>query len=130
VSVRFIVFGLLCAALVASCFGPALARYRLAPADEYFGRSKMSVLEINNRLNDCTFRARHHVRASAILGDASRTQDAMADWGAKYPADPWLPRFWWRLANLYAMMPSAGAHSRASIALVRYRSYGRSVGAR
>ena len=126
VSVRLMLCGLLCAALLASCFATALARYRLAPADEYFGRSKMSILEINNRLRECTFRAQHGVRAGVILGDARRTEDAMTDWGRKYPADPWLAHYWWRLASLYSLMPSSTAHARATIALVQFRRYGHS----
>jgi hypothetical protein len=118
--------GLLCAALFASCFGAAMAHSRLAPADEYFGRSKMSILEINNRIRDCAFRANHGVRPSRLLGDAQRTQDAMDDWSRKYPGDPWLSHYWWRLAKLYALMPSATAHARESIALVRFHQFDRS----
>jgi hypothetical protein len=109
---------------MASCFGPALARIRLAPADEYFGRSKMSILEMNNRLNDCTFRAQRHVSPGAIMGDAQRTEDAMADWSRKYPSDPWLPRYWWRLGRLYAMMPSQAAHAEANVAFIQFHHYG------
>lgn len=111
---------------MASCFGAALARYRLAPADEYFGRSKMSVLEINNRIRDCSFRAGHGVRPGLLLGDAQRTQDAMNDWSRKYPNDPWLSHYWWRLAMLYSLMPSDTAHVREAGALAQFRRYHRS----
>ncbi|MDQ2992469.1 MAG: hypothetical protein M3R30_06585 [Candidatus Eremiobacteraeota bacterium] len=123
-SVRVMLCGLLCAALLASCFAAALARYRMAPADEYFGRSKMSILEINNRLREGTYRARRGVRPSVLLGDAQRTQDAMYDWSRKYPADPWLSHYWWRLASLYSLMPSATAHQRETLALVQFHSFG------
>jgi len=111
---------------MASCFGAALARYRLAPADEYFGHSKMSVLEINNRIRDCAFRASHGVRPGLLLGDAQRTQDAMNDWSRKYPGDPWLSHYWWRLAKLYALMPSDTAHVREARALAQFHRYNRS----
>ncbi len=102
-----------------------MARGRVAPADEYFGHYKMSVLEINNRLHDCEYRAKHGVRPSIILGDAGRTADAMADWEHKYPTDPWLPHFYWRLALLYSNLPSATAHAREPDALMHYHRVAR-----
>ncbi len=83
----------------------------------------MSILEINNRLRECTYRANHGVRPGLLLGDAQRTQEAMLDWAHKYPADPWLSHYWWRLASLYSLMPSSTARQRETLALVQFHHY-------
>jgi hypothetical protein len=79
------------------------AHVRLAPADEYFGRQKMSILEVGNRLRDMTRRL-HDNGASAqdIMHTALMTDDAMRDWQRKYPADPWLRKDRAALSHIYA----------------------------
>jgi len=125
VIVRFMFCAFLCTVLLASSLAAVSARTRLAPADEYFGHSKMSILEMNNRLRDGTFRAKHRARARDVLRDALRTEDAMLDWTRKYPRDPWVAHYWWRLASLYSLVPSDTAHGRELVALERYHRYAR-----
>ncbi len=71
-----------------------------APADEYFGPFKASVLEIRNRLvafeRDADWDLRRHVRGINNL------ELAIEDWYRKYPRDPWLPGFTNRLIRVYA----------------------------
>ncbi|HZT14152.1 MAG TPA: hypothetical protein VFA29_15235 [Candidatus Baltobacteraceae bacterium] len=75
---------------------------RLAPADEYFGRQKMSILEIGNRLRDLAARVRYaNSDASDLMNTAAMTEDAMRDWQRKYPGDPWLKRDRSQLALVY-----------------------------
>ncbi len=89
----------LSSALAAMQMGGAFARQvslqqillsRMAPADEYFGRQKESVLEIRNRLDafdrqtDSDMQQRGTIHALNDLGNCIR------DWERKYPRDPWL----------------------------------------
>ena len=81
---------------------PAAAATRVAPADEYFGHLKMSILGIRNQLRDLETRVTYRGQSrSSLLGKASFLEDAMADWSAKYPADPWIPGFRTRLRLCY-----------------------------
>jgi len=92
-----------CAAAPAVCLanGPA-------PADEYFGPFKESVLEIRNRLmafeRESTWVLRREVRGIDNL------EVTMEDWYRKYPRDPWIAGFAKRLAHVYAR--AHDAHGR------------------
>ena len=87
---------------------------RVAPADEYFGRLKMSILGIRNELRDLDQRLTFSPDAGpAVLGSAAMVEDAIRDWQAKYPADPWLPRSVYQLTHLYARVHSGDGHLKA-----------------
>ncbi|HEX3551009.1 MAG TPA: hypothetical protein VHT53_11565 [Candidatus Elarobacter sp.] len=76
--------------------GPAHAASMrdLAPADEYFGRLKMSVLGIRNELVTLEHRAQGGDRnVAAMAGKLALVDDAMRDWRSRYPRDTWLPRY-------------------------------------
>ncbi len=67
----------------------------MAPADEYFGHQRESILEIRNRLRDLA-----RLTDDQIYGRMSELEDlrdAVLDWQHKYPHDPWLPRMLERL---------------------------------
>ena len=85
----------------------AESRSRLAPADEYFGRFRMSPLEITNRINDAE-------RRGAGYRGLVNTQDAIEDWTAKYPADPWIAPREYRMSRLFAHLRSADGNAEAS----------------
>jgi hypothetical protein len=68
---------------------------RMAPADEYFGRMKESILEIRNRLNDLDGLTGGEI--SGRMSELRDLRDAILDWKHKYPLDPWLPRMLERL---------------------------------
>ncbi len=87
-----------CALLAAfiALAGPARAASMrdLAPADEYFGRLKMSVLGIRNELGTLERRAESGDRdVAALAGKLALVDDALRDWRAHYPRDTWLPRY-------------------------------------
>jgi len=66
----------------------------LAPADEYFGRLRMSVLGIRNELVALERRAESGDRnVAAMGGKLAMVDDAMRDWRLRYPRDTWLPRY-------------------------------------
>lgn len=88
---------------------------RVAPADEYFGRLKMSILGIRNQLHDLSLRlAFAPDKSEDVLGSAAMVEDAMRDWEHKYPADPWLPKSVYELTSLYANVHTAHGHTNAS----------------
>lgn len=110
----------------------ATKRVRVAPADEYFGRMKMSILGIGNQLRDLDLRLRYSPEKGAdVLGSAAFVEDALHDWEHKYPTDPWLPKDVYKLAHLYANVHTNDGRRHASSALhwlmVRYGGthYGR-----
>ncbi len=75
--------------------------HRMAPADEYFGRFKESILEIRNRLDAFDRRSNAEMRAPGTRRALDNLQDAIHDWKHKYPQDPWLPRSLHRLHRDY-----------------------------
>lgn len=76
---------------------------RLAPADEYFGRLKMSILGIRNRITELESESLDPAFNNAsIAWKITMVEDAIADWRTKYPADPWIARFRVRLGVVYA----------------------------
>jgi hypothetical protein len=93
---------------------------RLAPADEYFGPLKMSVLGIRNVIHDLTIRYEptydydHHL-AKSIMGTALMTEASLRDWEKKYPADDQLARAVYFLQRLYAKIQLDDAQAKAKI---------------
>jgi hypothetical protein len=72
-----------------------------APADEYFGPFKMSVLEIRNRLNAFDARSESELRRSRVSVGLNNLDGSILAWQRKYPGDPWLPGFMARLVRSY-----------------------------
>jgi hypothetical protein len=105
------------AVMLLACLAPAAhaAGMRdLAPADEYFGQLKMSVLGIRNELNALERRATSGDRnVAAMSGKLAFVDDALRDWRAHYPRDNWLPRYQAQRARVAALIAydasSAGA---------------------
>lgn len=65
---------------------------RSAPADEYFGRMKMSYLGINNTMRNEAISAGDYTTSSDIINKVSFADEALRAWAAKYPNDPELAR--------------------------------------
>jgi hypothetical protein len=101
----------LCCVMAASATG-ASAHVKLAPADEYFGRMKMSPLEITNHISDGE-------RRRAGYSVFTLTQNAIEDWTSKYPGDPWIPSREFRITELFLSL-----HSQAGyLAALHCRNY-------
>ena len=94
---------------------PAQAAYHLvAPADEYFGRQRLSILGMRNMLHDLQRDAQNGSKDDAsVVNSARAVEDALHDWQARYPLDPWLPRYIYQLDGLYHRVDSDEAHERA-----------------
>jgi|HubBroStandDraft_1064217.scaffolds.fasta_scaffold307513_1 hypothetical protein len=92
-----------------------------APADEYFGPFKESVLEIRNRLmafeRDADWDLQRHVRGIDNL------ELAIEDWYRKYPRDPWIRGFSSRLIRVYDR-----AHDSSSLLCAHAHGIARSAG--
>jgi hypothetical protein len=91
-----------------------LFSYKDAPADEYFGRLKMSILGVRSKVKDLGLDADvHPEHHPAILSTALWIEDAMRDWSKKYPYDHWLPRYAFALEVMYEHIPGDEAAKRA-----------------
>jgi hypothetical protein len=90
-------------------------KYRVAPADEYFGRLKLSILGIRNTIKDAGLKAdADQTHAVAIvMGSVALTEDAMHDWEKKYPRDTWIPAAILSLERLYAKLDNDEARKHA-----------------
>lgn len=63
-----------------------------APADEYFGRMKMSFLGINNTFRDAAISSGDHTTDPNIVSKVAFADEALRDWAQRYPHDPQLAR--------------------------------------
>jgi len=91
----------------------------LAPADQYFGRMRMSILGIRNTIHDMDVRASYQAPSDAdyIYHKLLLVEDAIHDWQAKYPHDSWIPRMTYGLAMVYKKLPidEAQTHMNAQL---------------
>lgn len=111
-AVRFFVI-LGCLAMLAL---PALGSQKsvVAPADEYFGRQKISTLGIDNLIRDTTQReAFDPTLASRLVGSLSAAEDALEDWASKYPHDSWIPKRAYDMSHLFWRMHTPEADAMA-----------------
>ena len=95
-------------------------KYKVAPAHEYFGKLKLSILGIRNTIKDMGLKADAdpaHAEAS-VMGSVGLTEDAMRDWEKKYPKDSWIPPAILSLERLYAKVDSDVARSRAKVTMM------------
>lgn len=86
----------------------------VAPADEYFGRQKISTLGIDNLIHDTDARESFDPDlASRLYTPLSAAEDALEDWAAKYPHDTWIPKRAYLLSHLFWRMHSPEADAAA-----------------
>lgn len=84
----------------------------LAPADRYFGRIKMSILGIRNALSDLSAHIDAYPEdAERVFDKAVLVEDALHDWQAHFPLDPWIPKYTYALAQLYGKLGFADARA-------------------
>ena len=111
---------------VFACFcltcGPTLAdptvkpapKSKVAPADMYFGRLKMSVLGIQNVIKDMRLRVQADAdKTPSIFGALATVEDAIHDWEAKFPQDSWIAKDLLALEITYLTAPGEKAHAFA-----------------
>lgn len=122
---KYALSAILCLPLVAALAAPVLAsttaaapqpaaKAAVAPADEYFGRQKLSTLGIDNMIHDTDMRESFDPDlASRLYGPLMAAEDALEDWAAKYPHDTWIPKRAYLLSHLFWRMHSTEALAAA-----------------
>ena len=105
---------------------------KVAPADEYFGRLKMSVLGIANVIKDMRLRVEADAeKTPSIFGSLSMVEDALRDWERKYPKDSWIAKNLLALEMTYLAAPGERAHLLAvKTEAWLHRDYPRTIYAR
>jgi hypothetical protein len=93
---------------------------RVAPADEYFGKLKMSVLGIRNTIKDVGANLDiDQTRWAQLASKAAFAEDAIKDWERKYPQDTWLAKTVFALERMYAKLDTDDGRKR-SIASMKW----------
>jgi len=79
-----------------------------APADEYFGKLKLSILGVRNLVYDIDARANDATEdvAANFCHKLILAEDALRDWQAKYPDDVWVPKFGYAMLKDYETIDS------------------------
>ncbi|HEY6233618.1 MAG TPA: hypothetical protein VIW69_00770 [Candidatus Elarobacter sp.] len=96
---------------------------RVAPADEYFGKLKMSILGIRNTIKDQGLKIDVDPAKAPSTGNAiALTEDAIHDWQHKYPCDSWLPGTLLGLERFYLKIHTDDGvkHVHATFAWLRH----------
>jgi hypothetical protein len=96
-----------------------ILQYKVAPADEYFGKMKMSILGIGNVIKDDGLKIDVDATQADRVGNSiALAVDAVHDWERKYPQDTWVPRILFRLERLYAKIDSDAARAKAKATMM------------
>jgi len=81
---------------------------KVAPADEYFGKLKLSILGIRNTIKDQGLKVDVDPdRADSTFNAIALTEDAIRDWEHKYPCDSWIPGSIFALEHFYTKIHTA-----------------------
>ncbi|HTX04003.1 MAG TPA: hypothetical protein VMD07_10005 [Candidatus Acidoferrales bacterium] len=99
---------------VANTTSKIAAEKKIAPADEYFGRLKMSILGIANTIKDQTVRFdRRPEEMESEMSTVSFAVDAIRDWEHKYPRDPWIAKSLFFVERFYNRIPTDAGRAQA-----------------
>jgi hypothetical protein len=101
----------------------ARAKCKVAPADEYFGKLKLSILGIRNTIKDQGLKVDFNPgQASSTFNAIALTEDAIRDWEHKYPCDSWIPGSIFALEHYYTKIHTADGvrHVHATFAWFRH----------
>lgn len=93
---------------------PAAPASLLAPADEYFGHFRLSVLGITNTIRLAVQRLESGSDPHAVCdGSLAFASDSIAAWEQAFPRDPAIPRDLLALERAYLIAPSDEARAHA-----------------
>jgi hypothetical protein len=101
----------------------ARAACKAAPADEYFGKLKMSILGIRNTIKDQGLKVDiDPAGATSTFNAIALTEDAIRDWEHKYPCDSWIPGSIFALEHYYTKIHTEDGvrHVHATFAWLRH----------
>lgn len=100
-------------AVHAKAVAHAAPKIKVAPADEYFGHLKMSILGIRNTLKDLAMKADYNpANPEQIFGSAGFAEEALHEWEHKYPGDPWLAKTVAGLVHMYSRVPTSQGRAK------------------
>ena len=100
-------------AVHAKAVAHAAPKIKVAPADEYFGHLKMSILGIRNTLKDLAMKADYNpANPEQIFGSAGFAEEALREWEHKYPGDPWLAKTVAGLVHMYSRVPTTQGRAK------------------
>ncbi|GAC1308999.1 MAG: hypothetical protein NVSMB21_15010 [Vulcanimicrobiaceae bacterium] len=86
----------------------------LAPADEYFGPLKLSIIGMRNTIRDLGLRYDvNHDIAKQTFASAQLVERSIREWQTKYVRDPQLPRVIFVLQRLYTKVLTQESRDRA-----------------
>jgi hypothetical protein len=104
----------------------------LAPADEYFGPMKLSILGIRNTIRDLGLKYdADPSKGDATIASAAFAEKAIRDWQKRYPRDTQLPRNIYFLEHLYAKIQTPqGSQKTYATETWLFTAYGTSAQAR
>jgi hypothetical protein len=89
-----------------------------APADEYFGKMKLSFLGIDNTFRDQSVRAGSHTTDASVISKLDFAADSLRDWQRKYPNDPQLARSLFLGSQVYLKIWTAAGQEQAAAYLI------------
>lgn len=85
-----------------------------APADEYFGPLRLSVIGVRNNIAETESRIeRGEFDSASTLKHLSLVEASLREWEARYPGDSWLPRLMLDLHRAYRSMATEEASLRS-----------------
>jgi hypothetical protein len=90
-----------------------------APADEYFGRYKLSSLGIRNAIRDMTIEGDSPLALPMQSERIGAIQSALPAWADKYPRDPWVPSAMAKFA-VFLISKQVPEYDRAALAFLSY----------
>ena len=96
---------------------------KVAPADEYFGKLKLSILGIRNTIKDQGLKVDVDPdRADSTFNAIALTEDAIHDWEHKYPCDSWIPGSIFALEHFYTKIHTTDGvrHVHATFAWLKH----------
>ncbi|HET6277094.1 MAG TPA: hypothetical protein VFE16_14290 [Candidatus Cybelea sp.] len=95
-----------------------------APADQYFGRFKISALRIRYEIPQIKKRYETHELTSEQAEHLMLlTEDALHQWAHLYPKDPWLPSTAYNMAGVYEELAGSTARDHAVALFVYVKSH-------
>ena len=88
----------------------------MAPADEYFGPLKLSIIGIQNTMRDIGLRYKYNNDlAVPSFASTQLVEGAVRDWAHRYAHDPQLPREAYYLQRLYTQIQLQKSRDRAAV---------------
>jgi hypothetical protein len=88
----------------------------MAPADEYFGPLKLSLIGISNSIRDIGLRYKYNSAiAQQSFASTQLVESAIRDWAHRYKHDPQLPRSVYFLQRLYTQILLQQSRDRAHV---------------